>query len=514
MKKLRNNVVGAGTLFLLSPAGCWIPAAASPQTAVVSQAASVKGTVTDEDGEPLMGATITVKGTNINSVTDADGNFHIKAARGQKLTIHSLGYVDKEVDIKSDAPLKIALTDNATMLDNVVVIGYGTTQKKDLTGSVASVKASELNTVSSASVSQMLQGKVAGMSSIQHSAQPGAGISVNIRGAASPSGSNSPLYVIDGVPIQTNSTADPGLSSKNYDYKTGVDRDPLASINPNDIESIEVLKDASAAAIYGASAANGVVLITTKSGKAGKPRVTLRSTYTSQIKKKYPEVMGARDFREQANFWTKEYYLYKNNMAPYGENPVDLSNYTPVFADVNAYTVDTDWMDEVTRNGYIVDENLTVNGGSETTKYFLSYNFYDNVGLLKQSGFTRHSFRLNLSQQFSSKLTGGVKMTYSNVTARSTSVGASGQGDNMILNALRFAPDLPVKDENGNYTRSYYKIINNPVAFTEFDDKTNIQRIFVNPTLDFKVWDELVFHAVGVMTPRRRSAASISLCRP
>lgn len=149
---------------------------------------------------------------------------------------------------------------NTTILEDVVVIGYGTTQKKDLTGSVASVKAADLNTVSASSVSQMLQGKVAGMNSIQNSAQPGAGISVNIRGAASPSGNNSPLYVIDGVPIQTNSTADPGLTTKNYDLKTGVDRDPLASINPNDIESIDVLKDASAAAIYGASAANGVVL--------------------------------------------------------------------------------------------------------------------------------------------------------------------------------------------------------------------------------------------------------------
>ncbi len=497
MKKLLSMVIGMGTLFMLFPSAFWATAATSPQITVSNQSGSVKGTVSDENGEPLIGATITVKGTNVSVITDVNGNFVIKAHVGQTLTIHSLGYDDKEVKVEQNIPMDIVLTDNATILEDVVVIGYGTTKKKDLTGSVASVKAADLNTVSSSSVSQMLQGKVTGMSSIQNSAQPGAGISVNIRGAASPSGSNAPLYVIDGVPIQTNSTADPGLTTKNYDLKTGVDRDPLASINPNDIESIDVLKDASAAAIYGASAANGVVLITTKTGKVGKPKVSLRSTYTAQIQKDYPEVMGARDFREQTNFWTREYYLYKNNMAPYGTNPADLSKYVPIFANVNDYSVDTDWMDEVTRNGYIVDENLTVTGGTEKTKYFLSYNFYDNVGLLKQSGFTRHSFRVNISQQFSTRLTGGVKVTYSNVTAESSSVGASGNGDNMILNALRFAPDIPVKDENGKYTRSYYKLINNPVSFTEFDDNTNTQRIFVNPTIDFKIYDKLVLHAVG-----------------
>lgn len=496
MKKSRRTAIGVASALMLSAIQT-THASAAPQTTATIPANTVTGTVTDEQGEPVIGATVNLKGTNVNVATDIDGNFHISARDGDRIIIHSLGYNDREITVKGSAPLAIVMQENSTMLDDVVVIGYGTTRKRDVTGSVASVKASELNTVSSSSVSQMLQGKVAGMSSIQSSAQPGAGISVNIRGAASPSGNNSPLYVIDGVPVQTNSTADPGLSTKGYDLKTGVDRDPLASINPNDIESIEVLKDASAAAIYGASAANGVVLITTKSGKAGKPKVSLRSTYTAQIKKSYPEVMGARDFREQVNLWTREYYLYKNNMGAYGDNPTDLSGYVPVFADVNGYTTETDWMKEVTRNGYIVDENLTVTGGSDRTRYFLSYNFYDNVGLLKQSGFRRHSFRVNISQDFSSRLTGGVKVTYSNLTAQSTSVGASGNGDNMILNALRFAPDLPVRDADGNFTRSYYKVINNPVSFTEFEDNTNTQRIFVNPTVDFTIWDTLVLHAVG-----------------
>lgn len=490
--------MAVGTLLLLAPLHVTASTDTPPQATAQYQSGTITGTVSDDAGEPLVGAIVSVKGTKTSTVTDIDGRFYIKASDGQTLTVHSLGFDDAEQTIKAGSPITFKLSENSTMLDNVVVIGYGTTRKKDLTGSVASVRSKDLNTVSSSSISQMLQGKVAGMSSVQSSAQPGAGIKVNIRGAASPSGNNSPLYVIDGVPIQTNSTADPGLfADKVYDYKTGVDRDPLANINPNDIESIEVLKDASAAAIYGASAANGVVLITTKSGSAGKPKVSFRSTYTAQLKKKYPEVMGAHDFREQVNLWTKEYYLYKNNMGAYGNTPTDYSAYSPVFADVDGYTTETNWMDEVTRNGYILDENLTVTGGTDNTKYFLSYNFYDNVGILKQSGFKRHSFRINLTQKFSSKLTGGVKVTYSNVDALSSSVGASGNGDNMILNALRFAPDIPVRDEEGNFTRSYKKQINNPVAFTEYEDKTNTQRIFVNPTIDFAIWDKLVLHAVG-----------------
>lgn len=276
-----------------------------------------------------------------------------------------------------------------------------------------------------------------------------------------------------------------------------MDRDPLNSINPSDIESIEVLKDASAAAIYGASAANGVVLITTKSGKAGKPKVEYRSTFTTQLQKDYPEVMGARDFREQTNLWTQEYYLYSHKMGAYGDNQIDLSGYTPIFKDVNGYTAETDWMDEVTRNGYIIDQNISVNGGTEKTKYFFSYNFYDNVGMLKQSGLARHSIRMNLDQEFSKRFKAGIKINYSNVKSNSTSVGASGNGDNMILNALRYAPDISVRDEDGNYTRSYNKLINNPVSFTDIEDKTTTERIFIAPTFDLKLFDGLSLRGVG-----------------
>lgn len=463
-----------------------------------SELSNISGTVYDENGEPLIGASVHVSGTNIGTATDLEGKFSLaNIQKGAVLQFSYVGYQNQSVKF-TGTPLKIVLKATSNSLDEIVVVGYGTMKKRDLSGSVSSVKSDELNTVAQSSVSQMLQGKVAGLSAVQSSAQPGAGIKVTIRGAASPSGNNSPLYVIDGVPIQTNTTADPGISTPGYDLKTGVDRDPLNSINPSDIETIEVLKDASAAAIYGASAANGVVLITTKNGKSGKPKVEWRSVFTAQIKKDYPEVLDGKSFREAVNFWTKEYYLYNNGMGVYGDNPTDLSGYVPIFSESQLKDViNTNWMDEVSRNGYVIDQNLSVNGGTDKTKYYFSYNYYNNRGMLQQSGLIRNSIRLNLDQEFSSRLNGSIKMNYSNIKVNSTSVGAKGNGDNMISNALVYAPDVPVKDENGNYSHSYNTIINNPVSFTEIEDKTVTDRVFISPSLDFKIMDGLNIRAVG-----------------
>lgn len=457
----------------------------------------VTGVVKDEKGESIIGANVIEKGTTNGVITDIDGNFGIDVPVGAILEVTYIGYKATSVPVGSKNVLTVKMQEDTKVIDEVVVIGYGVLKKKDITGSVVSVKAESLNTVSSSSVSQMLQGKVSGMSAVQSSAQPGAGISITIRGAASPSGSNAPLYVVDGVPMQNFSSADPGIATSGYDLMTGVDRDPLNTINPNDIESIEVLKDASATAIYGASAANGVVLITTKNGKSGKPKVEYRSVLTAQLPKKYPEVMNARQFREQVNLWTKEYYLYRNQMGVYGDNAINLDGYTPVFADVNGYTADMNWMDEVSRDGYIIDQNVTMNGGNDLTKYFFSYNFYDNKGLLKQSGLVRHSLRLNLDQKLSHVLTAGVKISYSNVKANSTSVGKHGNGDNMVMRALDFAPDIPARDENGNYSKGYNKLHNNPLSYTDIEDKAVTERVFIAPTLTLKLLDGLNLKGVG-----------------
>jgi len=471
--------------------------AAEPSVSVNFQT-PVKGKITSAtDGLGLPGATILVKGTKTSTTTDFDGNFTIDVPNTDAVLIISFtGFKTQEIALKGRTTLNAALSEETTALDEIVIVGYGTMRKKDLTGAVASVKTKDLNTVASSSIDKMLQGRVAGMTVVQRSTQPGAGISVNIRGAISPNGNNAPLYVIDGVPILNAASADQ-TNTGTYDLKTGIDRDPLNSLNPSDIESIEVLKDASAAAIYGASAANGVVLITTKSGKNGKIKVEYRSTVTGQMMKKYPEVLGAKNFREQANFWSKEYYLYAQKMGVYGNNPVNLSGYNPIFADVNNYKTETNWMDEVSRDGFIIDQNLSVSGGTEKTKYFLAYNYYKNDGLLKNSDFKRNSIRLNLDQEFSPKLKGGVKLSYAMTGANSASFGPEGNGDNMILNALRYAPDIPVLDENGFYSKSYRQNINNPASFLSFTDDTKTNRIFIAPYIEYKIAGGLSFKAQG-----------------
>lgn len=469
---------------------------AGTKVQIVEQQHTIIGKVVDANGDEIIGATITVLGTKVQAVSDFSGNFTISAPVNSTLEINYIGFKATKVSVGNKKQLSITMQEDDKLLDEVVVVGYGTSRKKDITGAVSSVRAKDLNTVSSSSVSQMLQGKVSGMSAIQGSAQPGAAMNINIRGVVSPNGSNSPLYVIDGVPIQTNTTAEPGLYG-GYDYKTGVSRDPLNTLNPNDIESIDVLKDASAAAIYGASAANGVVIITTKSGKTGKVKVDYRSTLTAQIKKSYPEVLNAKNFREQANFWTKEYYLYKNGMGLYGDKAEELTGYTPVFDDVNNYTSDTKWIDEVSRHGYIVDQDIAVNGGSEKTKYYFSYNYYGNQGLLKQSDMKRHTVRLNLDQEFSKRVKGGIKFTYSNISTASTSTGSVGKGDNMLTNVFRYAPDIPVYEEDGTFARSYNKLYNNPVSYTTIEDRTTTDRIFVAPTIEVKLLKGLTLKGVG-----------------
>lgn len=482
---------------LLLAAPCTMLAA--PLTITATQQGPVTGKVTAKgDNAGMPGVTVLVKGTVQSTVTDIDGNYSLDVSDPNAVLIFSfLGYKTQEVSLAGKTNIDIVLEDDSEQLEEVVIVGYGTMRKKDLTGSVASVKAKDLNTVASSSVDQMLQGRVAGLNVVQRSMQPGAGISVNIRGAISPNGNNAPLYVIDGVPILNSGSSDPGISTSAYDYATGVDRNPLNTLNPSDIESIEVLKDASAAAIYGASAANGVVLITTKSGKAGKVSVEYRSVVTSQIMKNYPEVLGAKAFREQTNLWTKEYYLYANQMGVYGNNPIDFSGYTPIFEDVNGYTTETNWMDVISRDGYVLDQNLSVSGGTEKTKYFLAYNYYGNEGLLRNSDFKRNSIRMNIDQEFSTNFKGGVKMNYSLTNANSVSTGSAGNGDNMILNALRYAPDIAVFDEDGFYSKSYLQTINNPASFLSFTDLTKTKRFFVAPYIEYKLTDALSIKGQG-----------------
>jgi TonB-dependent SusC/RagA subfamily outer membrane receptor len=249
------------------------------------QAAEVTGKVLSSTGEPLSGVSIFEKGTNNGTTSRGDGTFSLSVSGNNSLLVFSyVGYETMEIAVGSQKNITATLNPKANSQDAVVVVGYGSQRKKDATGAISSIRARDLNTVNAVSIDNLMQGRAAGVSILQRSAQPGSGLRIVIRGALSPRGSNEPLYVIDGVPLTTmgaGNSAKTGPGGGNN--IEGVDRSPLASINPNDIQSIDILKDASAAAIYGSAAANGVILITTKRGVSGKPTVTL-STLTRSRK--------------------------------------------------------------------------------------------------------------------------------------------------------------------------------------------------------------------------------------
>lgn len=282
---------------------------------------TVSGIVKDQKGEPIVGANVMEKGTTNGIITDADGRFMLKVSSDAVLSISFIGYRSVEIKVGKRQSVSVVLDEDMEILDEVVVVGYGSQLKKTVTGAISSVKAKDLEAPNAVSADNLLQGKVAGLSISQNSAQPGSGMSVNIRGALSPNGSNSPLYVIDGVIIssESNKAAKVGPSGLlGTSLRDGSDRSPLATLNPNDIASIDVLKDASATAIYGSSAANGVILITTKKGQSGRPKVSYSGSFSVQGVNKYFDMLNAQDFMNVANLGMKEQWLYINRYYPYG----------------------------------------------------------------------------------------------------------------------------------------------------------------------------------------------------
>ena len=232
-------------------------------TEVVQQKKNVTGVVKDKTGEPVIGANVIVKGTTSGVITDIDGRFTISAGAGQVIEVSFIGFKTYAFPVDSKSEYTVVLQDDAELLEEVVVVGYGSQLKRSVTGAISSVKSEELEAPNAVSADNLLQGKVAGLTITQNSAQPGSGMSVNIRGKLSPNGSNSPLYVIDGVVISSTGNKASNGGPNQLSLRDGADRSPLATLNPNDILSIDVMKDASAAAIYGSSAAIGVILITT-----------------------------------------------------------------------------------------------------------------------------------------------------------------------------------------------------------------------------------------------------------
>ncbi|MFD1002848.1 SusC/RagA family TonB-linked outer membrane protein [Ohtaekwangia kribbensis] len=460
----------------------------------------ITGKITDENGSELPGVNVLLKGTSLGTVSDQAGAYSLSIPESQSsgtLVFSFIGYLSEELAINNQTSVNIQMMPDIQTLSEVVVVGYGTQRREDISGAVSSVKASELPQVANTSIDNLLQGRAAGLNLTQRSAQPGGGLNVNIRGAISPNGNNTPLYVIDGVPVLNNGSAEPSLNDSNLGYYGGVDRNPLSSINPSDIESIDILKDASATAIYGSAAANGVVLITTKRGKAGAVTTEYRGSYTIQSPKDYYDLLDATQFMQQQNRLAKDKYLYDNGIAPYGTtDPSSVGAFTPKFTDEQIRTAGagTDWTDKVMRNGSIQEHNISLSGGTDKTKLYTSFNYYNNKAILENSDFVRYTGRVNLEQKLGGRVKFGLNLTLSQINNNNASSGANAGGVekyNMLQSAYAFSPTVGVYDEDGNYTKTFDPLITNPVAFLAIKDKTRTSRIIASPTLEVKITDAL-----------------------
>ena len=379
-----------------------------------AQTNAIKGHVKDASGEPVMGATITVNGKAVG-ITDMDGNFSVDAAPGSNLTFTYLGLTPKTV--KAASNMMITLVDDQKSLNEVVVIGYGRAKKNDLTGSVTAIKPDEMSKGITSSASDMLVGKIAGVDVQTGGGQPGSGAQIRIRGGASLNASNDPLYVIDGLAIDNNTNK--GMSNV------------LAMINPNDIESFTVLKDASATAIYGSRASNGVIIITTKKGRAGqRPTVTYNGDITiSTIQKKY-EVMNASE--------------YKQALTSLGKDISTLGD------------ADTDWQDEIFRTAISTKHSLSIQGGLKDMPYRIGLGFEDNNGIVKTSWMKRFNTSVNLAPSFLDK-----HLNFNFTAKYMFEKDRYAQAEAAIFNALRMDPtqSVRVNDEKYDCVGGYFQYL-------------------------------------------------------
>lgn len=389
----------------------------------------VTGVVVDEKDEPLVGASVVLKGTTKGAVTDVNGNYQLELTDAEKngtLIISFVGYEAREIDIAGQKLINVRLT-SGKALDEVVVVGYGTLLKSDLTGSVSKLKAEGNEDKPITSIDQLIQGRTSGVQISQNSGAPGASMSFLIRGASSVTGSNQPLIILDGYPIETDQRSLSPNTGTSF-WETSVHpTNPLAAINPNDIESIEILKDASSTAIYGSRGANGVVMITTKRGKLKKDQFSYSYRIdASQLPKKV-DVLNAAEFIDYANEGAR--------------NSVRDTVYRPAVIPgllANDYV----WQDLIFQQSISQDHQLSFTGGDDKTKYAVSGNYFNQVGIVKNSGFDRGSIRINLDRQVLPrlKLFGSFSGTISQTKSTQQSNSNGDQSGSAITGALRFRP--------------------------------------------------------------------------
>lgn len=479
-----------------------------------AQNITVKGTVTDaQTGDPIPGAGVVVSGTATGVVTDFDGTYSITVASDGVLIFSSIGYETMQVPVLGKKNLNVELSPSAEFIDETIVVAYGTAKKSSYSGSATMVRSEELAQKPVSSVEQALQGKVAGLQVTTASGQPGAATTFRIRGTGSLNASSDPLYVIDGV-----ATTSTSYSKNASDANTTTSI--LSSINPQDIESITVLKDAAAASLYGSRAANGVVIITTKSGKAGQGHLNFNAAVgISAVPKQYKMAsstdyykMVYNDYLDVANATGKDYtWANAQTQGTFSWNPFNIDN--PFDANGQLVSgakniINTDWQNEVMKKGYSQDYNLSYSGGTDKINYFFSIGYFDQTGTTPSARYTRYSGKASIDAKLNSWLKGGMNVVFSYATQNSEV--SSSAGASPLYNAISFPNAVPVYkvDTNGNYVldangEKQFNWTNpaskdfNPIAIPQLNiNKANTARLLASFYTEIKFMEGLTAKTV------------------
>lgn len=430
----------------------------------------VSGTVTSsEDNLGIPGVTVQVKGTTIGVVTDVDGRYSIQASPGQILVYRFTGQKTQEATVGASNTIDIVMLPDLLNLEEVIVVAYGVQKREASTGSVGEVKSSEIQNIPETSIEKMLTGKVAGVQVTATSGQPGASTQIRIRGISSINAGTEPLYVIDGIPVMS--------GDQSYFTNTG---NALATLNPNDVESMTILKDAAASSIYGSRAANGVILITTKSGKAGAAKINFRASYGIE------QLANDNGYRPM----TAEEYLTYQRLAVVnaGGNPDDPTNAKYYYPMSLLDGPITDWKKELTRTGAIYSAEMSAQGGSDKTQHFFSAVYDKYQGIVYGSDFTKYSIRSNVDHQLNKKLKLGVRFNGAYSVANDVAM-QSLYYVNPIFAMIMIKPFTPLRNEDGSYNLVIPENANsNPRATAEYDPQWEKQyRLNTNGYLEYQI---------------------------
>lgn len=466
--RMKHTLLIGTAMFLISPitlfAGVTVHSDAGSETGisnVIQQQQTVKGIIKGPDGLPVIAANISQKGTNNATITDLNGNFTLNVTGRQPvLVISYIGYVTTEVNVSGRAFVEVVLQEDVAALDEVVVVGYGTMRKKDVTGAVSSVRSGEITKNATSNVMQAIAGKMSGVQVVQNSGTPGGDVSILIRGVGTINDA-SPLYVIDGVPVSGG----------------------MWYLNPNDVESIDVLKDASATAIYGSRGANGVVMVTTKQAQEGHTEINFDYSYGIQHSAKTYKMLDA-----------SQYAALHNGMRTNAGPEYSLN---PAFADPESLGAGTDWMDAIFRTAPMQKVNLSMLGGNQKISHATSLGYYTQDGIMKNSSYNRLSLQSNISSKLASNITVRANVNLSAENRRTQPVST------VIQNAMRILPSIPIYDDNGEYAgptgnAEWNGNALNPVAIiNEQNYRMKGFRMLSNISLEWEIIKGLKFKTTG-----------------